>query len=76
MRTKRLYSGLNNSQKIRVILNGVHIYTTVGSTTSMFGVTSQRIAVDAALVAISDSINDITGIATRVGDVDVQVDIL
>jgi hypothetical protein len=51
MRTKRLIDGLNNSQKIRVIVNGVGFYTTVEGAINM-AFRSQRSAVMMALVSV------------------------
>ena len=52
MRQKRIIEGLNNSQKIRVIVNGVGFYTTVMGMTQMC-FTSQRVAVWQALERIA-----------------------
>lgn len=52
MRQKRIIEGLNNSQKIRVIVNGVGFYTTVQGMTGMC-FTAQRVAVWQALERIS-----------------------
>jgi hypothetical protein len=52
MRTKQLIQGLNNNQKIRVILDGIGFYTTVKGTENMV-FTSQRIAVQAVLYSIA-----------------------
>ena len=51
MRAKRLIQGLNNSQKIRVIVDGVGFVTTVQDVESM-PFTSQRIAVHSVLLSI------------------------
>jgi hypothetical protein len=48
MRKKRIIEGLNNSQKIRVIINGVGFNTTVNGMTEMC-FTEQRSAVWLAL---------------------------
>jgi hypothetical protein len=88
MRTKRLISGLDNNQKIRVICNGVGFYTTVkGAFDLCF--TEQRGAVTSALVSLGCKQNNIvgersTGYASRYTvynnmdqqvEVDVQVDL-
>lgn len=52
MRSKRIIEGLNNSQKIRVIVNGVGFYTTVQGMTEMC-FTNQRVAVWQALEHIA-----------------------
>lgn len=51
MRNKRLVEGLNNSQKIRVIVNGVGFCTTVQGVYDMT-IYSQRMAVTMALQTI------------------------
>lgn len=45
MRTKQLIHGFNNSQKIRVMINGLGLYMTVGQIESMFATTPHRVAV-------------------------------
>lgn len=82
MRTKRLIDGLNNSQRIRVIVNGVGFYCTVEEATNM-PFTEQRVAVWNALTHIATE--RITGFAYRSAFyndkmertfVDVQVDLV
>mgnify|MGYP003344864942 CR=1 FL=1 len=87
MRQKRVIPGLNNSQKIRVILNGVGFQTTVEGMTNMC-FTHQRLAVWNALQHIADmkdTAQPISGFASRskfynekdeLVDVDYQVDLL
>ena len=87
MRTKQVIKGLNNSQKIRIILNGVGWYSTVEGMTDMC-ITHQRIAVWNALQHIADlrdTASPITGYASRskfyndkneLVDVDFQVDLV
>jgi hypothetical protein len=54
MRTKVIFDGLKNSQKIRVIINGITIYTTIkGVLYDLFGNTEQRAAVCDALLQLS-----------------------
>jgi len=54
MRTKVIFDGLKNSQKIRVIINGVIVYTTIkGVLFDLFGNTEQRAAVCDALLELS-----------------------
>ena len=54
MRTKVIFDGLKNSQKIRVIINGVIVYTTIkGVLYDLFGNTEQRAAVCDALCQLS-----------------------
>ena len=83
MRTKSVIQGFKNSQKIRVIIDGVGIYMTVGETTSRFATTVHYQAVETILHLMAR--DKITGMGHRVGvydgkmnrvDVDVQVDIL
>ncbi len=51
MRAKRIIQGLNNSQKIRVIIDGVGFVTTVRDVDNMPFV-SQRMAVHSTLMSI------------------------
>ena len=83
MRTKSVIQGFNNSQKIRVIIDGVGIYMTVGETTSRFATTVHYQAVESTLHLMAREGCD--GIGHRIGvydfnmnkvHVDVQVDIL
>jgi len=54
MRTKVIFDGLKNSQKIRVIIDGVIIYTTIkGVMFDLFGHWEQRAAVCDALLQLS-----------------------
>ena len=54
MRTKVIFDGLKNSQKIRVIINGAIVYTTIkGVLFDLFGNTEQRAAVCDALLQLS-----------------------
>lgn len=53
MRAKRLVDGLNNSQKIRVIVNGVGFYTTIQGVENMC-FTVQRNFVLASLYTIAE----------------------
>ncbi len=62
MRTKRIIEGLNNSQKIRVIVNGVGFYTTVQGMTEMC-FTNQRVVVWTALEQIAR--DKVQGVASR-----------
>ncbi len=88
MRTKRLVDGLNNSQKIRVIVNGVGFFTTVAGVFDMCFI-AQRVSVLMALQTIGTSQaltgQAITGIARTYNaydhagqkvDVAVQVDLI
>jgi hypothetical protein len=76
MRTKRFIDGLNNSQKIRVIVNGIGFHTTVEGAFNM-AFRSQQLAVTQVLQSIGwnrrvlkgrvvDLSNTMTGLATRV----------
>ena len=88
MRTKRLIPYFNNSQKIRVIVDGIGLYTTVGQVETMFATTNHRAATCIALQTLGiDRIknNTITGIGTSVKlydhamqarSIPVQVDLL
>ena len=53
MRIQRRVAGLNNSQKIRVIVDGVGLYTTVGDTDKIC-TTKHRAAVHVALMNLVD----------------------
>lgn len=84
MRKRQVIKGLNNSQKVRVIVNGVGFYTTVEGACEM-PFTEQRIAVWNALQFIADRKTEITGYASRTSlynskdervEVDFQVDLL
>ena len=75
MKTKRIYSNINNSQKIRIVLNGIHLYTTVAKVETLFGSLHWRM-VASALYRINAEFGKITGFATRIDGVDVQVDLL
>jgi hypothetical protein len=76
MRTKRFIDGLNNSQKIHVIVNGIGFHTTVEGAFNM-AFRSQQLAVTQVLQSIGwnrralkgrvvDLSNTMTGLATRV----------
>lgn len=75
MRTKQLYPGMNNSRKIRVILNGVGIYTTVGQAQDMFLNTAHRRLVDYALCELSRE-RHLSGFGGQRHGIDYQVDLL
>ena len=54
MRTKTIIDGFKNSQKFRVIINGIILHTTVkGMAYDTFGQTEQRVAVWDALMALA-----------------------
>ena len=77
--TKRCFDGFNNSQKLRVILNGITIYTTIkGVMFDLFGNTEQRAAVCDALLQLSYDFrnNNCVGIGRNYRGYDVQVDLL
>lgn len=88
MRTKRLIPYFNNSQKIRVIVDGIGLYMTVGQVATLFATTNHRVATWSALEILGhDRIKDnqVTGIGTSVKIYDnamqarsipVQVDLL
>jgi len=67
MRRKQIIQGLNNSQKVRVIVDGVGFYTTVQGATEMC-FTEQRIAVWNALEVIGREKIEGFGGQTRVYD--------
>lgn len=79
---KRVIAGLKNSQKIRVIVNGVGFYTTVYGMTEMC-FTEQRVAVWNALEAIArEKLGGFAYRSTFYNDkmektsIDVQVDLI
>ena len=49
MRRPSVIPGLKNSQRIRVILDGVGVYMTVGDTASQFATTRHQVAVQNTL---------------------------
>lgn len=69
MRTKRLIPYFNNSQKIRVIVDGIGLYMTVGQVETLFATTNHRVATWTALEMLGYDItkdSTVTGIATSV----------
>ena len=81
MRTKTIVTGFKNSQKIRVILNGVILYTTIKDVMfNLFGQTDQRIAVTQGLQSLAymravESIKPI-GLTGTWSGCSVQVDLI
>lgn len=88
MRTKRLVAGLSNTQKIRVIVDGVGFNTTVQGAFDMC-FQHQRIAVTSTLINLGADQSRLgkksTGIVQRksvykhdgsLTDVDVQIDLI
>jgi hypothetical protein len=81
MRTKVIIDGLNNTQKFRAIINGVivgdcQVKDLMGN---RFGQTEQRVAVWDALLDIAMRRRhglQVTGFATRRGNVEIQVDLV
>jgi len=80
MRTKVIIDGLKNSQKIRVILNGISIYTTVqGMAYDTFAQTDQRVAVWNTLMDIAMKRRhgaDVIGYSCENQGYQVQVDLV
>jgi|GEM_PF-3521069 len=88
MRKKRLIPYFNNSQKIRVFVDGIGLYMTIGQLETMFATTNHRVATWTALETLGlDRMKDpnISGIGTSVKIYDnalqsklmhVQVDLL
>lgn len=86
MRTKVMFPGIKNSQRIRVIVDSVGFYTTVAETASIC-TTKHYVAVEQALVSLAKGIaegKNITGFGTTVSykpadaevcQVSVQVDL-
>lgn len=88
MRRRQFVAGLNNSQPIRIICNGVGFHTTVAGAFDMC-IYEQRLAVSSVLSSLGASRkmpgNQATGLATRIDcytadgqrvAVDVQVDLV
>ena len=79
MRTKVIFDGLKNSQKIRVIINGVIVYTTIkGVLFDLFGNTEQRAAVCDALLQLSyfDRTEKSTGLGKDFRGYSIQVNLI
>ena len=80
MRQKTIIDGFKNSQKFRVVINGIIIYTTVkGMAFDTFGQTDQRVAVWDALMALARQRRHepaAVGLAGTWRDYNVQVDIV
>ena len=83
MRTKQVIKGLKNRQQIRVMLDGVGLYMTVGEVDNRFATISHRIAVEQTLnLMVTEGCG---GISHRITvydgkmnqkSVDVQVDLI
>ena len=79
MRTKTLIDGFKNSQKLRLIINGIIVYTTVkGVLFDLFGSSEQRAAVCDALRKLSfyKRTENAMGLAEDFRGYSVQVDLL
>lgn len=79
MRTKTLIDGFKNSQKLRLIINGIIVYTTVkGVLFDLFGSSEQRAAVCDALMKLSfyKRTENAMGLAEDFRGYSVQVDLL
>ena len=87
MRTKVMYPGLTNSQKIRVMVDGFGMYMRVKDIQNIC-TANHRAAIDSALLSLASSLvcgNKITGFASGITvydsklvptRVDVQVDLI
>lgn len=75
-RTKTIVQGFKNSQRIRVILQGVGFYTTIQGVVDNMSYTDQIAAVLDAVQKIADSDEGITGFGTNNNGYDVQVDLV
>jgi hypothetical protein len=84
MRTVQIIKGLKNTQRIRVILNGVGFYTTVKGANEL-PFSTQGMAVMSALTSLASGKEESTGFGTRVSvyngkmereSFDVQVDLV
>ena len=79
MRTKTLIDGFKNSQKLRLIINGIIVYTTVkGVLFDLFGSSEQRAAVCDTLMKLSfyKRTENAMGLADNFRGYSVQVDLL
>ena len=76
MRTKTIVQGLKNSQRIRVILQGVGFHTTIQGVLDNMSYTDQIFVVMNALGKIAESDGEITGFAGSIGGYNVQVDLV
>lgn len=76
MRTKTIVQGLKNSQRIRVILQGVGFHTTIQGVLDNMSYTDQVFVVMNALGKIADSDGVITGFAGSIHGYNVQVDLV
>ncbi len=80
MRTKVIIDGFKNSQKFRVIINGIMLHTTIKSMASdQFAQTEQRVAVWDALMALAMQRRHETaavGLAGKWRGYEVQVDLV
>lgn len=81
MRTKTIIDGFKNSQKFRVVINGIILFTTVKEMAfDMFGQTDQRVAVWEAMMKLAmmrriEKIQPV-GLACDVRGYQVQVDLI
>jgi len=87
MRTKQVIAGLNNSQKIRIMVDGFGMYMTVRNVESIC-TTTHRWAVESALVRLVSAMkkdSSTTGFGSRINvyngkmesvSVDIQVDLV
>lgn len=75
-RTKTIVRGLKNSQRIRVILQGVGFHTTIQGVVDNMSYTDQIAAVLDSIQKIADTEGRITGFGTNNNGYDVQVDLV
>jgi len=75
MRTKRLIKGLNNNQKIRFIVNGFIMYSTVKDVFQI-ATADNRNAVVFALTSIATSKDKIVSFGSSLDGVNFQVDLV
>lgn len=79
MRTKTLFKGFKNSQRIRLMINEFGIITTVDDAMNSIVTTSHRQAVESCLGEMSNKIKNgetMVGLGGRWNDIDVQVDLI
>jgi hypothetical protein len=80
MRTKTIIEGFKNSQKIRVVINGIIVFTTIRDAAyNLFGQLEQRAATLEAIDEIRRRRSfgaNMVGFSGRFRNIDIQVDLI
>jgi hypothetical protein len=80
MRTKTIIEGFKNSQKIRVVINGIIVFTTIRDAAyNLFGHLEQRAATLEAIDEIRRRRSfgaNMVGFSGRFRNIDIQVDLI